>query len=48
MTNYQNKGKCKAIFYNVMYIMDDILKHKIFILEVLTVVIVLCDRQFVI
>jgi hypothetical protein len=25
LTNYQNQGKCKACFYNVIYIMDDIL-----------------------
>ena len=32
LTNYQNKGKCKTFFYNVIYIMDDILEHEIFIL----------------
>ena len=48
LTNYHNHIKCKAFFYNVIYIMDDILFHEIFILEMLTVVIVLCDGQFVI
>jgi len=25
LTKYQNQGKCKAFFYNVIYIMNDIL-----------------------
>jgi len=25
LTNYQNQEKCKVFFYNVIYIMDDIL-----------------------
>jgi hypothetical protein len=28
LTNYQIQGKCKAFFYNVIYIMDDIFNMK--------------------
>jgi hypothetical protein len=53
LTNYLNEALCKTFFFHVIYIMDDIfcnmkyLFYK-FMYCLSTVVIVLCDGQFII